>query len=159
MKTTRSIVATILGLLMTVILINCGTDRNKQRLTASDTTAILQTVFDFSNADFDTVAAISKKRRGDTISIFRNTIITKNYQLNYKGKSICYAKSIPPDSEVSVFRPKMALDFWIFKKLKNSDTLQVQFGIRDWGLICDYHLVKKNEKWQVVALGNSEGKW
>ena len=159
MKTTRSVAAIILGLSMIVTLINCGTDKNKQRLTVSDTTAILQTVFDFSNADFDTVAAMSKKRRGDTISIFRNTIITKNYQLKYKGKSISYAKSIPPDSEVSVFRPKMALDFWIFKKIKNSDKFRVQFGIRDWGLICDYHLVKKNEKWQVVGLGNSEGKW
>ena len=161
MKTTRSIAATILGLLMTVILINCGTDKNKQRLSASDTTAILQTIFDFSNADFDTVASISKQRAGgnDTIFIFWDSIITKNYQLNYKGKFIQYTKIDPRTSEISILKPKMTIDFRTFTKLKNSDTMQVVFDIRDWGLICDYRLVKNSGEWQVIGLGNSRAKW
>ena len=157
MKTTRSIAVIILGLSVMVILLNCETDKNKQRLSASDTTAILQTVFDFSNADFDTVASISKRKGGgnDTIFIFRNKGLRADYLLFFKGKPIRYTNLDPTLSELDEYR--MILELFEFRTQR--DTLQVQFGIRDWGLICDYRLVKNSGEWQVIGLGNSRAKW
>ena len=53
----------------------------------------------------------------------------------------------------------MVLYFWSFKKQQSGDNVKIEFGIRDWGLICNYSLAKENNKWRVVGLKNAEGKF
>ena len=155
-KTFRSIVFLLLAMLTTIF----GCDNNRKTVTFSkaDTTAVLQAVFDFQNADFDTVAAISKRHTNDSIALFLNKTVKVPYNLTYRGKPFVYTKINPSTVEMNVLKPRMALNFWQFKKNSTGDSVQVVFSIRDWGLICDYRLAKSRVGWHVVGLGNSEAK-
>ena len=121
----------------------------------ADSTAVLQAIFDFSNADFDTVASMSKRHTNDTITMFSKKTLKAPYQLSYRGKPVVYTTINPSTVEMNVLKPRMALNFWHFKKNSAGDTVQVMFTIRDWGLICDYRLAKSQVGWNVIGLGNS----
>ena len=146
-------------MLLIISIANGCNNHQATTLSKADTTVILQAVFDFQNADFDTVAAISKRKTSDIVAIFRNKIIGNDYILTYKNKTIHYTSTDPLTAQMTLSRPQMVLHFWHFKKQPNGDTVQISFGIRDWGLICDYRLAKEANKWRVVGLGNSEGKF
>ena len=53
----------------------------------ADSTAVLQAIFDFSNADFDTVAAISKRQSNDRIFIYLNKVIVNQYDLKIQKQT------------------------------------------------------------------------
>ena len=136
----------------------CQSNHQASAFSKADSTAVLQAVLNFQNADFDTVASMSKRHTNDTITLFLNKTVKTPYQLTYRGKPVVYTKVNPSTVEMNVLKPRMALNFWQFKKNSTGDSVQVVFSIRDWGLICDYRLAKSRVGWHVVGLGNSEAK-
>ena len=158
MSQNQSFQSFILAVLVVSILTSCDIHKTTT-FSKADSTAVLQAIFDFSNADFDTVAAISKRQTSDTMAIFLNKTISERYGLTYRNKPIFYTSIDPLTAQTTISKPQMVLYFWSFKKQKDGDGVQISFGIRDWGLVCDYSLAKANNKWQVVGLKNSEGKF
>ena len=157
MSQNQSFQSFILVVLVVSILTSCDIHK-ATTFSKADSTAVLQAIFDFSNADFDTVAAISKRQTSDTIAIFFNKTIANHYDLKYKNKPIFYTHVNPSSENRKGFSgAKMRLIFWHFKK-NSAGNVQVIFGVKDWDLICDYRLAKNTLGWHVVGLGNSRGK-
>jgi hypothetical protein len=158
MKNFKSFRLIIFVLFASLSLIFSCNNQQKSTFSKADSTAVLQAIFDFQNADFDTVAAMSKRHTNDTITVFPNKTLKASYQLTYRGEPVVYTKINPSTVEMDVMKPRMALHFWHFKKNSIGDSVQVVFSIRDWGLTFDYRLAQDKAGWHVIGLGKSRGK-